>query len=91
MNIKAFPFFIVVASGLARLAFSVFDCQSELIVGWLVMSLGWAWICWTFWKNKNMPALTSNFNYENGANDFIRSIYAVILVLMYVSVAWFWQ
>lgn len=91
MNIRVFPVLIVAGIGLVRLIYAFFHFRLDVLIGWLLMSLGWGWACWAFWKNKNMPAVSGNFKYEDGKNDFIRAIYAVALVIMYALAAWFWQ
>ena len=91
MNIRAFPFLIVVAIGLGRLIYAFSAFKLDVLVGWLLMSLGWGWVCWAFWKNKDMPAVSGNFKYEDGKNDFIRAVYTIALVSMYLLVAWTWQ
>ena len=81
---KAVPFVAVVIFGLLKLALIMPTHNRFDVAGWLVFSIGWAWITWAYWKDKDMPAYSGNFDYKNGENDFPRAMYVVAMVACYV-------
>lgn len=76
MNFKCLPFLLILF--LAPLKFYEMIVKGrelfDLII-WIAFSMLWCWVAWAFWKNKYMPSYAGKFDYENGENDFARTLY----------------
>lgn len=84
MNLKSIPFFVLVS--LSPLKFFLLLQASDIteMILWGLISLGFGWIEWAYWKNREMPARAGNFKYQNGKNDFIRALYAAAILCAYL-------
>lgn len=87
MNTSAIPFFsvLVVFPLKLWLLWTNFDVFN--VVAWCVGSAMWLWITWAYWKNRDMPAYAGSFRYENGKNQFARTMYAISTLVCYLIAA----
>lgn len=87
MNLKVIPFLLIMAVGLMKLfMFSQRPSTFDLI-GWTMSSLMLIWIAWAYWKDKELPAYAGNFSYQNGTNQFARTMYVSVWLCCYLVVA----
>ncbi len=79
MNIRVVPFLFVLILSVAKL-FQLFHENNlfEIIV-WISFSFICLWICWAYWLNRNLPAYSGNFKFQEGVNGFPRTVYTLLM------------
>lgn len=86
MNCKSrkILFIFILISGYAKLIELLIRRNILEIGAWILYFLFVAWISGAYWKNKNMPTYSGDFDYKDGKNEFGRSFYMVSVFLCYI-------
>jgi hypothetical protein len=69
----------------------VFDFNARMFWIWVIASVWLWWTSWFYWTNRDMPSPLGTLKYQNGENDFIRAVYAFVILAIYIALAWIWK
>ena len=83
MSLKLVPLVVVLVLGPVKLVSLVSRRGIFDVVAWVLFSAICFWICWAFWRNRDMPNYSGNFTYQGGENNFPRLIYVLTMVAAY--------
>jgi len=89
MNIKGWPFFIILVLFPIESFFLLKENSWSKLIFFAVGTVAWAWNGWAYWKDKDMLSRGFAFKFNRGENQDGRTIYVVALVIMYIVVVVF--
>lgn len=58
-------------------------------VAWSLISCAFLYVGWAYWKDKDLPARSGDFKFEEGKNSTARALYVTMVVGIYAVVAIF--
>lgn len=83
MNLRAIPFIFAIALGLVKLFLLIIRRDVFDIFAWLLFSVICLWVCWAYWKNRDIPAYSGNFKFQDGRNEIPRAAFTLLMVVAY--------
>ncbi len=85
MNLKFIPFLIVLLVGIPKAVLACYAAKTLPTVTLLLLTLAFGWLQWTYWRDKDMPTSSGNFKYEHGQNEFMRALYAIVMLVVFLA------
>lgn len=84
---KKLPLVFIFAVCLVKTAFFSRHFSSFEWLAWLLTSGGALYVSWAYWRDKNLPARSGNFKFEEGKNSTARALYVAVIGGMYIAAA----
>jgi len=83
MNLRAIPLIFVILLGPMKLFFLATRRDAFDIFAWILFSAACLWVCWAYWKNRDIPAYSGNFKFQDGRNELPRVAFTLLMTAVY--------